>query len=158
MAVGGVEGASYREDIVFPCRERLPGGHTASSGFDEELPVFVAILDAVGNLSVCASILIRGKHPVHRLSLKRPAPCRQLDPVDLLQELRSVVILIQHIHNHPDAYRLSRSATLSDGDLKRAKDVGGPSQKTSLRELVHLATKEKKHFRNVCQKHKRNGK
>lgn len=117
------EEETHCEDVVLSGRGELLAGHQARLGLDEELPVLVALLDAVGDLGVGPLVAIRGDHPVHRVppggsfSL-RPLPLRQLDLVDLLQEQRPVVVLVEHLDDDSHGGGLGRDAVVGHGNLR----------------------------------------
>lgn len=116
-------GVTYCQNVIFSRRGELLGRHQPRLGLNEKLPVFVSLLDAVGDLSVGPVVTVGCNHPVHRVSFEgslflRPLALRELDLVDLLQEQRPVVILIEHLDDDAYGGGLGRNAVVGNGDLR----------------------------------------
>lgn len=117
------EGDTYCKDVVLSGRGELLGRHQARLGLDEELPIFVALLDAVGDLGVGPLVAIRGDHPVHWVPLGGSfslwsLTLWQLDLVDLLQEQRPVVVLVEHLDDDSNGGGFGRDAMVGHSDLR----------------------------------------
>lgn len=126
---------TYCQNVIFSSRRELLGRHQPGLGLDEELPVFVSLLDAVGDLGVGPVVAVGRDHPVHRVSpggsfLLRPFALRKLDLVDLLQEQRPVVVLIEHLDDDAHGGGLGGNAVVGDRDLRRRR--GEPSHSAYL--------------------------
>lgn len=84
--------------------------------------MLISLLDGIRDLRVGTLIAVRGDHPIHGIPLQSPVlfrffPFRKLDLVDLLQELRPVVVLVQDFDD--DAYRggFGWNPVVGDSDL-----------------------------------------
>lgn len=100
----------YRKNIIFSSGRKLLGGHQAGLGLNEEFAMLISFFNAVGDLGVGALIAVGGDDAVDWVSLQGPLllgliPFRQLDLVDLLQKLRPIVVLIQHLDYHTHGCR-----------------------------------------------------
>lgn len=120
----GLKINKYRKDIIFSSGRKLLGGHQAGFGLDEEFAVLIPFFDAVGDLGVGSLVAVRGDDTVDRVSLQGSLllgllPLRQLDLVDLLQKLRPIVVLIQHLDYHTHCCRLGRHTLVRYSNLWR---------------------------------------
>lgn len=115
---------TYCKDVIFSRRGELLRWHHAGLGLNEKLAMFVSFLDAVGDFSVWALVTVWCNHPIHRLSLRGslslgPLTLGQTDLIDLLQEQRPVVILVEDLDDDPDAGGFGRNTMVGDGYLRR---------------------------------------
>lgn len=115
---------AHREDVVFSGRGELLGRHQAGLGLNKKLAMFVSFLNAVGNFGVGPDVPIRRDHPIHGVSLCGSLSLGSLalwqsDLVDLLQEERPVVVVVQDLDDDADGGGFGRNAVVGDGYLRR---------------------------------------
>lgn len=117
---------THCENVVFSGRGELLGRHQAGLGLNKELSVFISLLDAVRDLGIWSLVAVWSDDPIHRVSLRGSLflwslPLRQLDLIDLLQEQRPVVVLVEDSDDDADSGRFGGNAVVSDRDLRRKK-------------------------------------
>lgn len=94
---------TYSENVVCPSGELLPGRrHQAGLGVDVELPVFVSVHDAVGELCIRAVVSIVGEDTVDSSASLSPPTLGQTRLIELLWENGFVIVYIQDLNHHPD--------------------------------------------------------
>lgn len=113
---------TYCENIIICSRGEFLRRHQASLGLDKELALLVSLFYAVRDFSIRSIITVWCNDPIHRVSPRGSLflwllPHRELNLVDLLQEQRPVVVLIEDLDNHTDSGGFRGNAVISNGDL-----------------------------------------
>lgn len=92
---------AYSQDVVAPRIESLPWRYNCRLWINEELPILIAVHNAVGEVAVGPVITVIGKHPIDGLALLPPLSLWKFYLVDLLRKCGLVVIFIQDLNHHP---------------------------------------------------------
>lgn len=101
---------TYSQNVVVSCSQGLSQEHHSGSAVDGEPALLVSIHDAVRQSSVGTFVWVKGRHSEHGVSFPPPLPLWDSNPVDLLQEHRLVVVLVQDPDHHPGG-TVSRTLT-----------------------------------------------
>ncbi len=115
---------THSKNVIFSGRRKLFGRHQARLRLDKELSIFISLFNAVRDFGIRSLVTVWCNDPIHRVSLCSslflwPLPLRELDLIDLLQEQRPVVVLVEDLNNNADSGRLGRNSMVSDRDLRR---------------------------------------